>query len=187
MKRIAIGMTGASGVIYGVRVLQVLREDPGVETHLILSRNARNTLPRETDWSVAAVEELADACHDPEDLAAPLASGSFPTDGMAVVPCSVRALSSISHSYNAELLTRAADVTLKEGRPLVLVPREAPLHRGHLRLLLDAAELGAVILPPMVAFYHQPKSVAQVVDQTVGKVLDQLGVEHTLFRRWSGG
>ena len=186
MKRTIIGITGASGVIYGVRLLQVLREVAGVETHLILSRDARDTLLRETEWSVAAVEELADTCHPPENLAAPLASGSFRTDGMAVVPCSMKSLSAIAHSYNADLLVRAADVTLKERRRLVLVPRETPLHLGHLRLLREAAELGAVILPPLVAFYHQPRSVAEVIDQTVGKVLDQLGVEHDLFRRWTG-
>ena len=184
MKRYAIGITGASGVIYGVRLLQVLRDVPGVETHLVLSRNALRTLARESEWSPEEVEELADASHTPEDVAAPLASGSFTTDGMAVAPCSVRALSAIAHSYNADLLPRAADVTLKEARPLVLVPRETPLHRGHLKLMLRAAELGAVILPPVVAFYHHPENLAQVVDQTVGKVLDQLGVEHRLFRRW---
>ena len=186
MKRYIIGITGASGVIYGVRLLQILRELPGVETHLILSRDARNTLERETEWSTPAVEELADACHLPEDLAAAPASGSFLTDGMAVVPCSMKSLSAIAHSYNADLLVRAADVTLKERRNLVLVPRETPLHRGHLRILLSAAELGAVILPPLVAFYHQPSGLAEVIDQTVGKVLDQLEVEHDLFRRWAG-
>ncbi len=185
MKRTIIGITGTSGVIYGVRLLQVLREVAGVETHLILSRDARDTLLRETEWSVAAVEKLADTCHPPENLSAPLASGSFLTDGMAVVPCSMKSLSAIAHSYNADLLVRAADVTLKQRRRLVLVPRETPLHLGHLRLLREAAELGAVILPPLVAFYHQPRSVAEVIDQTVGKVLDQLGVEHGLFRRWT--
>ncbi|HSH69294.1 MAG TPA: UbiX family flavin prenyltransferase [Deferrisomatales bacterium] len=186
MKRIIVGITGASGVIYGVRLLQVLRALPGLETHLILSRDARDTLSRETEWSVAAVEALAHVCHPPENLAAPPASGSFLTDGMAVVPCSMKTLSAIAHSYNADLLVRAADVTLKERRRLVLVPRETPLHRGHLRLLRETADLGAVILPPLVAFYHQPRSVAEVIDQTVGKVLDQLEVEHDLFRRWTG-
>lgn len=184
MQRYVIGITGASGVIYGVRLLQVLSERPGVETHLILSRSARSTLPRETEWSVAAVEGLADACHLPEDLAAAPASGSFLTDGMAVVPCSMKSLSAIAHSYNADLLVRSADVTLKEGRKLVLVPQEAPLHRGHLQLLLDAAVLGAVILPARVEFCHQPRSLEEVTDQTVGRVLDQLGVEHDLCPRW---
>jgi len=184
MKRFVIGLSGASGVIYGVRLLEVLRTLSDVETHLILSRGARTTLGLETAWSTTAVEALASASYAPEDLSAPPASGSFRTDGMAVVPCSMKSLSAIAHSYGAELLVRAADVTLKEGRRLVLVPRETPLHRGHLRCLLEAAELGAVIVPPLVAFYHQPSSVAEIIDQTVGKVLDQLGVEHDLFRRW---
>jgi 4-hydroxy-3-polyprenylbenzoate decarboxylase len=186
MKRYVIGITGASGVIYGVRLLQVLRQMPEVETHLILSQRARETLALETPWTPPAVEDLADVCHAPDDLAAAPASGSFLTDGMAVVPCSVKTLSAIANSYNADLLVRAADVTLKERRKLVLVPRETPLHRGHLQLMLHAAQLGAVLLPPLVAFYHQPNSVEEIIDQTVAKVLDQLGVEHELSRRWTG-
>ena len=186
MNRYVIGITGASGVIYGVRLLQALHQLPEVETHLILSQHARETLAMETPWTPAAVEELADFCHSPDDLAAAPASGSFRTSGMAVAPCSMKSLSAIANSYNADLLARAADVTLKERRKLVLVPRETPLHRGHLELMLRTAKLGAVLLPPLVAFYHRPGSVEEIIDQTVGKVLDQLGVEHELFRRWAG-
>lgn len=186
MRRLVIGVTGASGVIYGVRLLQVLHRMPDVETHLILTRRARETLGRETRWTAEEVEKLAGTSHPPEDLAAAPASGSFLTDAMAVVPCSMRALSAIAHSYNNDLLVRAADVILKERRRLVLVPRETPLHAGHLELMLRAARLGAVVLPPMVAFYHQPRTLEDVVDHTVARVLDHLGVAHELCRRWGG-
>jgi 4-hydroxy-3-polyprenylbenzoate decarboxylase len=186
MRRFAIGITGASGVIYGVRLLEALRRTEGVETHLVLTDGAKKTLGFETDLTPEDVEALAHRVHRVDDLGAPLASGSFPVEAMAVVPCSMKTLSSIARSYGDNLLTRAADVTLKEGRTLVLCPRETPLHKGHLKLLWEAADLGARIVPPMVAFYPRPRTVEEIVDQTVGKILDQLGVEHALFRRWEG-
>jgi 4-hydroxy-3-polyprenylbenzoate decarboxylase len=186
MKRILVGITGTSGVAYGVRLLDALRQTPEVETHLIVSAGGRRTLALETDQTPSDLEALADRVHDAGDLAAGPASGSFVTHAMAVVPCSMKTLSAITHSYADNLLVRAADVTLKEGRRLVLVPSETPLHAGHLELLLRAARLGAVVLPPMVAFYHRPKSIQEVIDHTVGKILDALGVEHALFRRWEG-
>ncbi|MBI5442061.1 MAG: UbiX family flavin prenyltransferase [Deltaproteobacteria bacterium] len=184
-KRFVVGISGATGAIYGVRLLQVLSE-LDVETHLVLTNPGRRNIELETDWKVADVEKLATKVHDIENIAANIASGSFLTAGMAVVPCSMKTLSGIVHSYNDNLLNRAADVTLKEGRRLVLCPRETPLHKGHLDLLRRAAELGAVILPPMVAFYHRPKTLQEIIDQTVGKVLDALGVGNRLFRRWEG-
>jgi 4-hydroxy-3-polyprenylbenzoate decarboxylase len=186
MKRIVVGITGASGSAYGIRLLEVLKSTPGVETHLVLTTAGRKTLSLESDFTPEEVEALADFCHDPEDLAAPLSSGSFKVEAMVVVPCSMKSLSAIVNSYGADLLARAADVTLKEGRKLILCPRETPLHKGHLKLMLSAAELGAVILPPMVAFYHRPKSVEEIVDHTVGRILDTLGVDSDLFKRWGG-
>lgn len=187
-KRIIVGVSGASGVIHGIRLLQVLQPEAGVETHLILSNAAKRTIVLETDWSVADVEAMADRTYRANDIAAAVASGSFKTDGMVVVPCSMKTLSGIANSYADTLLIRAAEVVLKERRRLVLVPRETPLHLGHLRLLVKAAEIGAVIMPPMPAFYHRPESVEDVVDQTVNRVLDMLGIEleHDLFRRWDG-
>ena len=187
-KRIIVGVSGASGVIHGIRLLQVLQPEAGVETHLILSNAAKRTMVLETAWSVAEVEALADRNYRANDIAAAIASGSFKTDGMVVVPCSMKTLSGIANSYADTLLIRAAEVILKERRRLVLVPRETPLHLGHLRLLVKAAEIGAVIMPPMPAFYHRPESVADVVDQTVNRILDMLGIEldHDLFQRWQG-
>ncbi len=188
LKRIIVGVSGASGVIHGIRLLQVLQSEAGVETHLILSNAAKRTIVLETDWAVGDVEALADHCHRANDIAAAVASGSFRTDGMVVVPCSMKTLSGIANSYADTLLIRAAEVVLKERRTLVLVARETPLHLGHLRLLVRAAELGAVIMPPMPAFYHRPESVEDVVDQTVNRILDMLGIElkDDLFRRWDG-
>jgi flavin prenyltransferase len=184
-KRIVVGISGATGAIYGVRLLQELAA-ADVETHLVLTNPGRRNIELETDWKVAEVEKLATRLHDIENIGATIASGSFLTDGMAVVPCSIKTLSGIVNSYNENLLHRAADVTLKEGRRLVLCPRETPLHKGHLDLLHRAADLGAMILPPMVAFYHRPKTLEEIIDQTVGKVLDALRVENRLFRRWEG-
>jgi 4-hydroxy-3-polyprenylbenzoate decarboxylase len=184
MKRIVVGITGSSGVIYGIRLLEALRGVTEFETHVVLSEAARTNIAIETDRTAADVEALAYRAHEVSDLAAPLASGSYRTVGMAIIPCSVKTLAAVAHSFNDNLLVRAADVTLKEGRRLVLVPRETPLHQGHLRLLLQAAELGAVILPPVPAFYHKPKTIGDIVDHTVGKVLDALGVPHDLFPRW---
>lgn len=184
-KRIVVGLSGATGAVYGIRLLEVLRE-ANVETHLVLTDPGRRNIELETDRKVEDVLALATRVHDIENIAASIASGSFLTDGMTVCPCSMKTLSGIVNSYNENLLNRAADVTLKERRRLVLVPRETPLHKGHLDLLARAADLGAMILPPMVAFYHRPKTVQEIIDQTVGKVLDALAIEHNLFRRWEG-
>jgi 4-hydroxy-3-polyprenylbenzoate decarboxylase len=184
MRRMVVGITGASGVIYGIRLLEALRNSGDFETHLVLSEAARITLPLETDRSADEVESIAHRVHDPKDLASPLASGSFRTAGMVIVPCSIKTLSAVAHSFNDNLLVRAADVTLKEGRRLVIAPRETPLHKGHLSLMLRVAELGAVILPPVPGFYHRPKTIQELIDQTVGKLLDALGVDNDLFPRW---
>lgn len=188
MKRLIIGISGASGAIYGVRLLQVMREVPDVETHLILSQAARQTLALETDFSLREVQALADVVHDARDIAASISSGSFKTAGMVILPCSIKTLSGIVHSYSDGLLTRAADVVLKERRPLVLCVRETPLHLGHLRLLVQAAEMGAVIMPPVPAFYHRPKSLDDVINQTVNRVIDQFAISlpKDLFTRWQG-
>ena len=186
MKRLIVGISGASGVIYGIRLLEVLRPIPDVETHCIISSGAAVTLGLETKPSVDDVRSLADVVHEHGNLAAAISSGSFPVCGMVVIPCSMKSLAQIALSLNDNLLTRAADVTLKERRKLVIVPRETPLHLGHLRHMAALAELGAVILPPMPSFYHGPQTIMDVVDQTVGKILDQFAIPHDLFRRWSG-
>ncbi|MGB9885568.1 MAG: UbiX family flavin prenyltransferase [Moorellales bacterium] len=183
--RLVLGISGASGAIYGLRLLEVLTA-LGVETHVIVSENGWRTLREETGAGPEQISALAARMYDPRDVGAAPASGSFLCAGMVVAPCSIKTLSGIAHSYNDNLLVRAADVTLKEGRKLVLVVRETPLHRGHLRLMLAAAEAGAVILPPVPAFYHRPQSMLDLVDHTVGKVLDQFGLPHRLFRRWEG-
>lgn len=184
MKRLIVGITGASGIVYGVRLLEALRDK--AEVHLVVSEAARLTLQRETPWEVGYLERMAAAVHSNEDLSAPISSGSFLTEGMVVIPCSIKTLSAIAHSFNYNLITRAADVTLKERRKLVLVVRETPLHLGHLRLMVEVAERGGIIMPPVPAFYHRPRSIDDIVDQTVGKVLDQFGIEHHLFERWKG-
>lgn len=183
-KRIIVGLTGASGVIYGIRTLQHLKNMAEVETHLILSEGARINLRIETDYREDDIKALADVVHRPDNLAASIASGSFKTAGMIVIPCSIKSLSGIVQCYSDNLLTRAADVCLKEKRKLVLVVRETPLHQGHLELLLKASQYGAHILPPMPAFYHQPQSVDDLIDQTIGKIFDYFDLEHQLFRRW---
>lgn len=184
-RRLVVGITGASGVIYGLEMLKVLK-DLGYETHAVVTRAARTNVLLETDHTLEEVEARADQVYDEEDLAAPICSGSFETGGMVVVPCTIKTLSAIAHSFNVNLLVRAADVTLKEGRPLVLVVRETPLHRGHLQLLLAAASLGAVILPPIPAFYHRPGTIDDIIFHTLGKILDCLHIPHELFRRWPG-
>ncbi len=184
-KRIVVGISGASGAIYGVRALQVLG-DLGVETHLVLSDGARATIALESEYTVEEVKALASVVHSDRNLAATISSGSYPVDGMLVAPCSIKTLAGIANSYNDNLLVRAADVTLKERRPLVLMVRETPLHTGHLRLMAQASEYGAIILPPVPAFYHAPESIMDLVDHTVGKALDQFGIEANLFRRWPG-
>jgi 4-hydroxy-3-polyprenylbenzoate decarboxylase len=187
-RRLIVGMTGASGVIYGVRLLEVLRQVPDVETHLVMSGAARRTITLETDHAVEAVEALADHLHRPGDIAAALSSGSFKTMGMVVAPCSMKTLSGIASSYADNLLLRAADVVLKERRKLVLLVRETPLHLGHLRLMAQATEMGAVVMPPMPAFYHRPRTIQDIVDQTVNRVLDLMEIEldGDLFERWQG-
>ncbi len=184
MRRIVIGVSGASGSIYGYRALEALRES-GLETHLVLSEQACRTIELETNKSVRDFEALADYVHHDRDLAASVSSGSFITEGMLVIPCSIKSASAIAHSMNSNLLVRAADVCLKERRKLVLVVRETPLHAGHLRMLTQLAEIGAVILPPMPAMYAKPRSVDDIVNHTVGKALDQFGIEHSLFARWA--
>ena len=188
MKRLIIGISGASGAIYGVRMLEVLQSVPDVETHLVMSLAARQTLSLETDLSLREVQALADVVHDARDIAASISSGSFKTAGMAILPCSIKTLSGIVNSYTDTLVTRAADVVLKERRPLVLCVRETPLHLGHLRLMTQAAELGAVIMPPVPAFYHRPQSLDDVINQTVNRVLDQFDIDlpEDLFTRWQG-
>jgi 4-hydroxy-3-polyprenylbenzoate decarboxylase len=184
-KRIVIGISGASGVIYGVRCLQLLK-DTDYETHLIISEAGRLNIEIETRYTAAQVTGMADFVYDPKNLAAPVSSGSFLTEGMVVVPCTIKSLSGIANSYNENLLVRAADVALKEKRKVVLVVRETPLHKGHLRLMSLAADLGAHILPPVPSFYHQPKTIEDIIDQTIGKIFDYFGIQHNLFRRWTG-
>lgn len=180
-----VAISGASGVIYGVEMLRVLK-DLGEETHLILSEAAGLNLSIETKYSADHVRSLASVVYSNKDVGAAVASGSFRTRGMIVAPCSVKTLSAISNSFTANLIVRAADVTLKERRPLVLMVRETPLHKGHLDLMSRAAGLGAIILPPMPAFYHKPETIMDIVRQSIGKALDQVGIEHDLFKRWEG-
>ena len=182
-KRIVVGISGASGVTYGVRLLSVLKETD-YETHLIISKSGELNIEIETDYDPADVKAMADHVYDHKNMAASLASGSFLTEGMVVVPCTIKTLSGIANSYNENLLVRAADVTLKEKRKLVLVVRETPLHKGHLRLMTLAADMGAHILPPVPSFYHMPKTIDDIIDQTIGKIFDFMGIEHDLFRRW---
>lgn len=184
-QRLVVGISGASGAILGIRLLETLRPML-VEVHLVLSPAARVTITQETHWKVSDVLALADTHYDHRDIGATIASGSFTTQGMVVVPCSIKCLSAIANSYSADLLSRAADVTLKEGRPLILVVRETPLHRGHLRLMSLAAEAGAVIFPPVPAFYAHPLSVEEMVDYIVGRVLARIGIENDRYREWEG-
>ncbi len=182
---LVVGISGATGVIYAIELLRAVRR-LGQPAHLIVSEMAARTLAIETDVGLDELRALADVVHSNKDLAAAVSSGSFRTRGMVVVPCSVKTLSGIANGYSTNLLIRAADVTLKERRPLVLVFRETPLHTGHLRLMLQAAETGAIILPPLPAFYNRPRTISDIVRQTVGRTLDALGIEHDLIERWSG-
>jgi flavin prenyltransferase len=186
MGRMVVGLAGASGVVYGVRLLEVLRDQDEVETHLVVSGGAERTIELETDTTLGEVMALADEVHDLQNIAAPISSGSFRTMGMVVVPCSMKTLSGIANSYSDNLLLRAADVTLKERRRLVLLPRETPLHLGHARLLVQAIEIGAVVMPPVPALYHRPRTVDDIIDHTVSRILDLFGIENDLVRRWSG-
>ena len=183
-QRLIVGISGASGVIYGVRLLEALKPLP-VESHLVMSKSAEITAAHETDLKVRQIHALADVVHAPGDIAAPLSSGSFRTLGMVIAPCSIRSMSEIASGVTSSLLTRAADVVLKERRRLVLMLRETPLHTGHLRSLLQLSEMGAVIAPPVPAFYAKPKSVQDVVDQSVARVLDLFGLESdAIVGRW---
>jgi 4-hydroxy-3-polyprenylbenzoate decarboxylase len=183
--RLIVAITGASGVIYGIRALELLRAAQ-VETHLILSPAAKATIAQETDWKVSDVEALAAVRHDHRDVGASIASGSFKTAGMLIAPCSIKTLSAVAHSYSSDLTARAADVCLKEGRPLLLMVRETPLHTGHLKLMLAASETGAIVFPPVPAFYGRPASLDVVVTATVGRALARLGIENDAFHQWQG-
>ena len=184
--RLVVGISGSTGAIYGVRLLEVLRSSPDIETHVVISEPAKQTIAFETGYHPQEVLDMATVVYDYRDVGAAISSGSFPTDGMVIAPCSIKTLSSVANSYHDNLLSRAADVALKERRKLVMVVRETPLHRGHLKLMLDVTESGAVILPPMPSFYHLPKTVDDIVNHTVQKVLDQFGIEKGLFQRWTG-
>lgn len=185
-QRIIIGISGASGVIYGIRLLEVLRAIPEIETHLVMTPAARATIAQETSWKAKDVESLADVVHGNSNIGASIASGSFETMGMIVAPCSIKSLSAIANCYSADLLARAADVQLKEGRPVVLLVRETPLHRGHLRLMSRAAENGAILMPPVPAFYSQPKTIDEIVNNTAGRALARLGLPNQLYSQWAG-
>lgn len=181
-----VGITGASGAIYGIRLLQVLSTNEEVETHLIISETAEKIIGHETDWGLERIRALADVCYDINDIGARLSSGSFKRDGMVIAPCSMKTLSALANSYADNLLTRSADITLKERKRLVLLAREAPLHLGYLRNMVKLTEMGAVIFPPVPAFYHKPKTILDLVDHTVGKILDIFDIKHELFTRWEG-
>ncbi|MDA0565436.1 UbiX family flavin prenyltransferase [Streptomonospora sp. S1-112] len=184
-RRIVVGISGASGAVYGIRLLEALRA-ADVETHLVVSQSGKRAIAEETDHTLKDVRALADVVHPSEDVGAPISSGSFSTMGMVVAPCSVRSLAEIAYGNTTGLLTRAADVALKERRRVVLLVRETPLRITHLRAMAAAAEDGAVIMPPLPAFYTRPTSLAEVVDHTVGRVLDQFGIDSGLVRRWTG-
>jgi 4-hydroxy-3-polyprenylbenzoate decarboxylase len=188
MKRIIVGISGATGAIFGIRLLQLFRSIEAVETHLVMSAAARRTIVLETKYSLDDVEGLADRVHRTADIAASISSGSFRTAGMIIAPCSMKTVSGIATSYSDNLLLRAADVTLKERRPLVLLVRETPMHLGHLRLLTQVAALGGIIMPPVPAFYHRPATLEDIIDHTLNRALDLLGVEldKELFSRWKG-
>ena len=186
MKRLIIGMSGASGLVYGIRLLEVLKHTDDVETHLVMTPSARLNISLETDWQADEVIAMADQFHSVKDLAASIASGSYRTDGMVVAPCSIKTLSAIANCYADNLLTRAADVVLKERRRLVLMPRETPLHTGHCELLLRASQMGAILAPPMPAMYARPQSVDDIINDSVGRVLDLFDIESGLVKRWLG-
>lgn len=183
IKRLIVAITGASGSIYGIRFLELLRV-LGFETHLILSSTARLTITKETVTQLADVESMATVVYDPLDLTAPIASGSYLTRGMIIAPCSIKTLSAIANSYSSNLISRTADVCLKEGRPLLLMVRETPLHRGHLELMRVCAEMGAILFPPVPAFYGHPKTIDDLVNATVGRALLRLGIQNNWYPRW---
>ena len=181
-----IGITGASGAIYGIRLLEVLSASKEVETHLIISEAGEKIIRYETDWGLEQIRALADVCYDINDIGARLSSGSFKRDGMVIAPCSMKTLSALANSYTDNLITRSADIALKERKRLVLLVRETPLHLGHLRNMVRLTEIGAVVFPPIPAFYHKPGTIQELIDHTIGKVLDIFDIEHNLFPRWSG-
>ena len=183
---LVVGITGASGAIYGIRLLEVLSTVENVETHLIVSDTGAQIIEYETDWDLERVKALADVVHDVDDIGASLASGSFKRDGMIIALCSMKTLSALANSYTDNLITRAADTVLKERKRLVLLVRETPLHLGHLRNTVKLTEMGAIIFPPIPAFYHKPKTIQDLIDHSTGKVLDLFNIEHHLFQRWSG-
>lgn len=189
MKRLIVGISGASGVIHGIRLLEILRNVMDVETHLVISTAGAQTIGLETDYTIEAVYALADVSYRFNDIAAAISSGSFKTTGMVVIPCSMKTLAGIAHSFSENLLLRAADVVLKDRRRLVIVPRETPLHLGHLRLMTEITEMGGILVPPMPAFYHHPETIDDLVNQTVNRVLDVLEIDlpKDLFKRWEGG
>lgn len=182
---LVVAITGATGVIYGVEMLRVLK-DLGQETHLIVSEAGGMNLAIETDYTLDDVRALASVVYNNKDVGAAVASGSFRTRGMIVAPCTIKTLSAVANSFTYNLVVRAADVTLKERRPLILMVRETPLHKGHLDLMSRVADCGGVILPPMPAFYHKPETIMDIVHHSIGKALDQVGIEHNLFKRWTG-
>ena len=181
-----VGITGATGVIYGIRLLEVLASKKDIETHLVISEAGELNIKHETDWKIEAVRALADYTYDVRDVGDCLASGSFKRDGMIIAPCTIKTMSALANSYSDNLLVRSGDVTLKEGKKLVLMVRETPLHIGHIKNMERLCEMGATIMPPVPAFYHRPKTILDIVDHTVGKALDLFGIEHNLFPRWSG-
>jgi len=185
VKRLIVGITGASGVIYGIRLLKTLK-NLAIETHLVLSDSAKDNIAIETGYTGEDVEQLANVVHDINDMAAPISSGSFQTSGMIIIPCTIKTLSGVANSYNDNLIVRAADVVLKERRRLVLVVRETPLHQGHLELMLKVTQIGGIIMPPVPAFYHKPETIDDIINQTIGKVLDIFSIDGKLFNRWGG-
>jgi len=183
MKRLIVGISGATGAIYGIRLLEVLSRSD-IETHLVITEAAERTILMETDWKVEEVKSLAKVSYDIKNLGADISSGSFLSEGMVIIPCSIRSLSGVANSYNENLLIRTADVTLKEKRKLILCVRETPLHQGHLELMIRASRMGAILLPPVPAFYFHPKTIDDLINHTIGKVLDLFGINHHLFNRW---
>jgi 4-hydroxy-3-polyprenylbenzoate decarboxylase len=184
MKRLIVAITGASGVIYGVRALEVVRQLPEYETHLILSPSAARTIAEETDCSIEQVRALGDHVYSHKDIGAAIASGSYRTEGMLIAPCSVKTMSGVAHCFDDELVVRAADVCLKERRRVVLLFRETPLHAGHIELMAQATRNGAIVMPPVPGFYHKPQTVDDIVTQTVGRALDLFGIDAHIVKRW---
>ena len=183
-RRLIVGLSGATGAIYGVRMLEILSRIEDIETHLVLTRAGRMTIQVETPYSVKDVEAMADVVHDVNNVGASVSSGSFRTEGMVIAPCSMKSMGGIAHSLGGDLLVRAADVVLKERKKLVLVVRETPLHLGHLEAMVSLTRMGAVIFPPVPAFYHRPQTLDDVINQTVTRILDQFDIDVSLFHRW---